>query len=104
MKVHDYLDFHAQQCPSAEFAAGADCKLTYRAAQQQANRVAQAMICSGLRRGDRVALLMKNSVDAVVAHAGASKAGLVATPISHRLTPTNWQQITSFSPSVRPRI
>jgi acyl-CoA synthetase (AMP-forming)/AMP-acid ligase II len=67
---------------SPEFA-----RLTYRQADEAANRVANALLAEGLQRGDRVVLYCENSVEAVVAMFGIAKAGLVAVPINPLLAP-----------------
>jgi acyl-CoA synthetase (AMP-forming)/AMP-acid ligase II len=62
---------------SPEFA-----RLTYREADEAANRVAHALIAAGLARSDRIALLCDNSVEAVVTMFGIAKAGMVCAPLN----------------------
>ncbi|MCH7750868.1 MAG: acyl--CoA ligase, partial [Planctomycetes bacterium] len=93
MRVHDYFDFHAQQSPDSEFAVGTDRRITYGEAQRESNRIAHALIAAGLHPGDRIALLLKNSIDAVLIYYGAFKAGIVPTPVNHRLTQAEWVRI-----------
>lgn len=93
MRVHDYLDYYALQCPRGEFAADEDRRITYGQAEQEANRIAHALIAADLHPGDRISLLLKNSVDAVLIYFAAFKAGIVATPMSHRLIPAEWARI-----------
>ena len=59
VRVHDYLDLQAEQRPNAEFAICSDERITYREAQQLANRVSRALIGSGAKPGDRVAILQR---------------------------------------------
>ncbi len=93
MKAYDYIDFHARQQPHAEFAVCSDTRLTYGEARDTANRIANAILACGLAPGDRVAILMKNSVETVVLYLGAFKAGVVPVPINHRLNPSEWLKI-----------
>jgi acyl-CoA synthetase (AMP-forming)/AMP-acid ligase II len=93
MKAYDDVDFHAQRQPDAKFAVCADRQVTYREARDAANRISRAMIACGLRPGDRIAILMRNSVDTVLLYLGAFKAGVVPTPINPRLKPSEWQKI-----------
>ncbi|MDH4459084.1 MAG: AMP-binding protein [Nevskia sp.] len=57
-------------------------RLSYRQADQAANRIANALIADGLQRGDRVALFCDNSPEAFVIKIAIAKAGMVAVPIN----------------------
>ena len=57
-------------------------RLTYRAADRVADRVAHALIGAGVRQGDRLALLCDNSVEALLLKIGAAKAGVVVAPLN----------------------
>jgi acyl-CoA synthetase (AMP-forming)/AMP-acid ligase II len=93
MMAYDYLDLHARQQPNSEFAVGAGKRVTYSEARDVVNRIAHAMIASQLAPGDRVAILMGNSVETVLVFLGALKAGVVPTPINCRLKPSDWLEI-----------
>jgi len=56
--------------------------LTWRQADQLANRVAQMLRAHGLQRGDRMMMVCENSVEAYVAKLGAAKIGVVAAPLN----------------------
>jgi acyl-CoA synthetase (AMP-forming)/AMP-acid ligase II len=62
-------------------------RVTYRAADETANRVANALIAAGLQRGDRVLLFCENSVEALLLMVGIAKAGLVAAPVNPVMAP-----------------
>ena len=93
MKAYDYVDFHARRQPNAEFAVGAGTRVTYGEARATANRIAHAIVACGLQPGDRIAILMRNSIETVVLYFGAFKAGVVPTPINPRLKPSEWLKI-----------
>jgi acyl-CoA synthetase (AMP-forming)/AMP-acid ligase II len=57
---------------------------TYRELDSRTTRLANALLGSGLRRGDRIAAWMKTSVSYVELYWAAAKAGLVVTPINER--------------------
>lgn len=67
---------------SPEFRA-----VTYRFADETANRVANALLAEGLKRGDRVLLFCDNSVGAMLTLVGIAKAGLVAAPVNPVMAP-----------------
>ena len=63
MRLHDFLDYRAREQGEAVFAIHGDRYITYRAAQVEANRLANALVDSGLQPGDRLAILSKNSIE-----------------------------------------
>lgn len=56
--------------------------ITFRQVEALSNRLANWLCGQGLQRGDRLALLMPQSVDTLVAHIAAFKAGLITVPVS----------------------
>ncbi len=97
MRLHDFLDYRARERPQAEFATQGDRKIDYREAVAQANRLANAFVASGLRKGDRIAFLGKNSIEIAILFFGASKAGVVPVPLNYRLAPPEWSYIVNDS-------
>ena len=71
-----------------------DNRLTWREFSEYANRVANALIRSGLKKGDKVTLLCLNSNEAVAVLFGTLLAGGVIVPLSLLLTP---QMIASLT-------
>jgi acyl-CoA synthetase (AMP-forming)/AMP-acid ligase II len=62
-------------------------RLTYRQADEIANRFGNGLLARGLTRGDRVLLICENSVEAYLAKLATAKAGLVAVPVNPSLAP-----------------
>lgn len=60
-------------------------RVTYREADETANRFAHALAAAGLQPGDRVLLICENSVEAFLAKIGVAKAGMVAVPLNPNL-------------------
>ncbi|MBL8383387.1 MAG: AMP-binding protein [Burkholderiales bacterium] len=56
--------------------------VTYAALQADANRLANALAARGVRRGDRVAIMLPQRRETVVAHAACYQMGAVAMPLS----------------------
>ena len=69
-------------CGDDRFAA-----VTYRQADEIANRFAHALTDAGLSPGDRVLLICENSVEAFLGKIGIAKAGMVAVPLNPSLAP-----------------
>ena len=61
-------------------------ELTYRDLDERSAALAQAWSRAGYRRGDRVATLVGNSAEHVIAFFSCARAGLVLVPLSWRLT------------------
>jgi len=59
-----------------------DRRLTYGELDALVSCCANALIATGLQRGDRVATLCNNSIDFVVAMFGIHRAGLIWVPIN----------------------
>ena len=62
-------------------------RVTYSDANRTCNRIANALIARGLQRGERIALLCENSVEACLLKLGIAKAGMVAVPINTLMAP-----------------
>jgi acyl-CoA synthetase (AMP-forming)/AMP-acid ligase II len=93
VRLHDLLDYYAREQPDVEFAIQGDHRLTYAEAGAETNRIANALIGSGLQLGDRIAILAKNCIDYVLLYYGAAKAGVVPVPLNYRLAPREWSYI-----------
>jgi acyl-CoA synthetase (AMP-forming)/AMP-acid ligase II len=101
MRLHDFLDFHAREHPDVEFAFHNGQRLAYREAVHAVNRQANAFVSAGLERGDRVAILGKNSIEYVLTYLAAAKAGVVTVPLNYRLTASELAYIIN---DARPRL
>ncbi|MCB2097399.1 MAG: AMP-binding protein [Parvularculaceae bacterium] len=66
---------------------------TFRELNERADRAAQAMLSLGLKRGDRLCWLARNVATFWPALLGASKTGVVMTPVNWRLAPAEIAQI-----------
>lgn len=93
MRLHDFLDYRAREQGEAEFAIQGNRRITYRAAQAEVHRLANALVGAGLQRGDRMAILSKNSIEYMLLYFAASQAGVVTIPLNYRLAPAEWSYI-----------
>ncbi|WP_042551213.1 AMP-binding protein, partial [Ralstonia solanacearum] len=74
----------AARAPEAVAIVCDDRRLTYAELNARANRLAHHLIGLGVRTEDRVAVLLDDSTDFVIAIAAVLKAGAVYTPLSSR--------------------
>lgn len=77
MLIQDFLERHAARQPEAIALVCANRRVSYGELDALANRVAHGLQQCGVQRGDRVAMLLGNSVEAVAAIFGALKANAV---------------------------
>lgn len=77
---------HARRCPDRPALVCDGESLSWGAFNAAMNRLANALLRAGLRRGDRVAVLCSSSLVACVAMFGTVKAGAVLVPVSGMLT------------------
>ncbi|HIJ63201.1 MAG TPA: AMP-binding protein, partial [Rhodospirillaceae bacterium] len=61
--------------------------LTWSGLDTRVDKVAGALAAAGLRRGDRVAILLPNCREFIELYMGISRAGMIAVPVNYRLTP-----------------
>ena len=82
----DYIGFQATTRPAAPFGSDTDQSLNYGQAWQKLGRVAARLQASGIGKGERVAILSKNSLDNLLVFLGCARAGVVPVAINYRLT------------------
>ena len=75
MLVQDFLKNSAARQPDKVALIHGAQRFTYAEIDSMANRLAHALIAQGVVRGDRVAVHLPNSVEAVVGIFAALKAG-----------------------------
>lgn len=81
--VHDFLRNSAAQCPDKTALVCDGTRLTYGEIHAMVNRFANALVQSGVNRGDAVAIHLKNSVECVIAIFGTLMAGAMFVVINH---------------------
>lgn len=89
----DLLRIHAGTTPHAIAVGHAEYQLTYEELLGRANSFARLLAQHDIGRGNRVALLLPKSIDALVAYVGVLLAGSVLVPIDPRLPPPRVCQV-----------
>ena len=74
-------------------------RATYADLNRLANRCANSLASLGIEKGERVALLMNNSIEFAAIFYGAAKLGLIVVPLNTRLTKSELGFILSDSGS-----
>ena len=83
----DVIRGHATRDPDGLAVWYEGRETTYAELDRRSSQVANALIASGVRPGDRVCLLDKGHDEAIEGLLGIAKAGGVFTPVNYRLAP-----------------
>jgi acyl-CoA synthetase (AMP-forming)/AMP-acid ligase II len=75
-------------------------RINYRELWERATRVAGGLRATGIKRGDRVAIRLGNSLNWCVAFFGAQLAGAIAVPVNMRFSQTEVDYVLSDSGAV----
>jgi acyl-coenzyme A synthetase/AMP-(fatty) acid ligase len=81
----EQLERNARELPDTTAIAFHDRKLTYRELNETVNRFAHGLMVRGMRKGDRVGLMLPRIPELVVGFLAAAKAGGIAVPINFEL-------------------
>ena len=84
-----YVDSHSPQ------------RLTYRELNDRANQVANALLEAGIRKGERVGLLLMNSAEFMESYFALAKVGAVVVPLNWRLVADELEFILKDSETER---
>ena len=77
MQLEQFLEHSAERFPDKVALITGNDRYTYRQIDEEANRLAHALIASGVQRGDRVVIFLPNSLETVVSIFATLKAGAV---------------------------
>lgn len=85
LHLGEAVSVHARVTPEKIGARDLARSMTFRQWNDRSCRLGNALLGSGLQKGDRIAVLAYNCVEWLEIYAAAAKAGLVAVPINFRL-------------------
>ncbi len=91
--VHHFLEQSAERFPCKVALVHEDIRATYSDINGNADKLAQHLLAIGIKPGDRVILIIANSLEYVVAYYGAMKIGAVAVPLGVDIKPNSLQRI-----------
>ncbi len=97
--IHHFLEESAKVFPDKVALIHGDVRSSYAHINNCANQMADLLIERGITGGERVILLLENSLEYVVAYYGALKAGAVVVPLS---TDSKQEQLAYFFDQVGP--
>jgi len=97
LPVGDVIRVLADQYPDKEGAADLFRSLTFREWNERCNRLANAMLDLGLKKGDRFAFIAYNCLEWMEVYGAAAKNGLICVPVMFRLAPVEYEYILDHS-------
>lgn len=86
-RLDDFLDYHARVHATIPFVIQDETALTFDESRDRVNIIASRMAVEGLKKGDRIGLLGKNSIDFFFLYIACARLGVVPVGINYRLTP-----------------
>lgn len=90
----------AARHPDHEAVVAGGARLTYAELQAAVDRCAGGLVRAGVRRGDRVAVVMPNSVEAAVAIYGTLRAGAAFVPLPPGARPERLERLIAHCGAV----
>ncbi|MEP7300182.1 MAG: AMP-binding protein [Caldimonas sp.] len=84
--ITDIMGSHARHFPNKTALVFGDRRVSWGEMNSGINRVANRLLSAGLERGDKVATLMRTSLEHFYVYFGAMKAGGVIVPVSSLLS------------------
>jgi acyl-CoA synthetase (AMP-forming)/AMP-acid ligase II len=97
LNLGQVLKLNAKKFPNAVALKDKARAFTYPETNNRVNRLAHSLLSLGLTKGDKVAVLLENSVEIVEIYLAAAKTGLVIVPINFRLSGKNVEYIVCHS-------
>jgi acyl-CoA synthetase (AMP-forming)/AMP-acid ligase II len=91
---------NARKFPTREAVIYGDTRLTYREFNARINRLAHALMDMGVKKGERVAILLFNCNQYLEAYFALAKMGAIAVPLNFRLHPEEVKYIINNSDAV----
>jgi len=80
--IHHFLEGSADTLPDKIAFIHENVRVSYREINNQANQLAHHLLEKGIKRGDRIALLLENSVEYIVSYYGSLKAAGIVVPLN----------------------
>ncbi|MEW6489005.1 MAG: long-chain-fatty-acid--CoA ligase [Thermodesulfobacteriota bacterium] len=85
MNLGDGLRINSWKYPNKVAVVFEDRRLTYEELNRRANKLAHAMLRIGVKRQEKVALLMHNNLEFIEMYNGLARIGAISVPVNFRL-------------------
>jgi acyl-CoA synthetase (AMP-forming)/AMP-acid ligase II len=84
LNLGQMVKMNAKKFPNHVAIKDKDRSFTYPELNKRVNKLAHSLLRLGLKKGDKFALLLENSIEIVEAYLAAAKTGLVVAPVHFR--------------------
>ena len=91
---------NARRFPDKQAVVYGDTRLTYREFNARINRLAHALMDIGIKKGEKVAILLFNCNQFLEAYFALAKMGAIAVPLNFRLHPEELEYIVNNADAV----
>jgi acyl-CoA synthetase (AMP-forming)/AMP-acid ligase II len=91
------LKVNAKKFPNTVALKDRTRSFTYPEANQRVNKLAHSLLSLGLAKGDKVAVLLENSIEIIEIFLATAKTGIVIVPINFRLVSSEIEYIVDNS-------
>ncbi|MEW6258693.1 MAG: AMP-binding protein [Thermodesulfobacteriota bacterium] len=85
MNLGQNLKVNAKKFPQTTALKDSSRSFTYPEVNRRVNRLANGLTTMGLRKGDRIAVFLENSIEIIECYLATAKTGIVIVPINFRL-------------------
>ncbi|MCS7130851.1 MAG: AMP-binding protein [Archaeoglobaceae archaeon] len=99
--IHEYLQNYARKSPDKDFILYYGRRISFKEINELSNGFANFLISEGMKKGDRVALLLPNCPQFYIGYFGALKAGCVAVLLNPLLKELDLEY---FFEQARPKV
>jgi len=97
MNLGQHLKLNAKKYPDTVALKDAERSFTYPEINRRVNQLAHGLMRLGLEKGNKVAVLLENSIEIVEVYLATAKSGLVIVPINFRLMGKDVEYIANNS-------
>jgi acyl-CoA synthetase (AMP-forming)/AMP-acid ligase II len=97
MNLGQMLKVNAKRFPNTISLKDSERAFTYPQTNKRVNKLAHSLLSLGLNKGDKVAVLLENSIEIAEVYLATAKAGLVIVPINFRLAGPEVEYIVNNS-------
>jgi len=97
MNLGQNLKINAKKFPDTVMLKDSRRSFTYPQANSRVNRLAHSLLTLGLSKGDKVAVLLENSIEIVEIFLATAKTGIIIVPINFRLVGAEVEYIVTNS-------
>ena len=97
LNLGQILKVNAKKFPNTVALKDKNKKLTYPELNHRVNQLSHSLLDLGFSKGDKIAVLMENSIEIVEVYLATAKTGLVIVPINFRLVGLEVEYIVNNS-------